>query len=77
MTKHIETRRKIQGISELDTFEGLLNRSTLSTTDKEILRMHYLEEKSLQFIGDALGFSEITIKQRHRKALRKLATLIK
>ena len=44
----------------------------LTEEDKEILRMHYLHGKDFRYIGDTLGFSESTIKKRHRKALQKL-----
>lgn len=76
VTEHIRTRNKLKSICLVTTFEGLLSQCTLSDTDKEILRMHYLQEKDFRFIGDTLGFSEATIKQRHRKALKKLSALI-
>lgn len=75
MTEHILTRRKLKDIPNISTFEDLLNISTLSDTDKEILRMHYLQEKDFRFIGDTLGFSESTIKAKHKKALSKLNKL--
>lgn len=76
MTEHIKTRKKLKDITLVTAFEDLLAQCTLSDTDKEILRMHYLQEKEFSFIGDTLGFSEATIKQRHRKALKKLSNLI-
>ncbi|MBO4543238.1 MAG: hypothetical protein J5725_08680 [Bacteroidales bacterium] len=76
MTEHILTRKKIKDIPSISTFDELLNMSTLSDTDKEILRMHYLHEKDFRFIGDTLGYSEATIKTRHRKALQKLNKLL-
>jgi len=75
MTEHILTRRKLKDIASISTFEDLLNISTLSDTDKEILRMHYLHGKDFRLIGDTLGFSESTIKARHKKALNKLNKL--
>ena len=76
MTEHIRVRKKLKEIPLVATFEGLLAECTLSDTDKEILRMHYLQEKDFRFIGDALGFTEATIKARHRKALKKLGSFI-
>lgn len=76
MTEHIKTRKKLKDITLVTAFEDLLAQCTLSDTDKEILRMHYLQGKEFSFIGDTLGFSEATIKQRHRKALKKLSNLI-
>lgn len=77
MTEHIQTRQKLKDIGELAVFDALLERCTLSDTDKTILRLHYLQEKDFRYIGDELGFSEATIKQRHRKAIRKLSQILK
>ena len=76
MTDHILTRQKLKNIPKIETFESLLAQSTLSDIDKDILRMHYLQEKDFRFIGDTLGFSEASIKTRHKKALKKLTYII-
>ena len=76
MTEHIRIRKQLKEISLVTTFEGLLAECTLSDIDKELLRMHYLQEKDFRFIGDSLGFTEATIKARHRKALKKIGSLI-
>lgn len=73
MTPHIETRRRLKDISLVSDFEQLLSLCTVSDEDKEILRLHYLHGKDFCFIGDALGYSERTIKARHKRALRKLS----
>lgn len=74
-SEHVKTRRKVKSIADIKDFDDLLNRSTLSEEDKEIMRLHYIEEKDFRYIGDLLGFSEATIKYRHRKALRKIGKL--
>ena len=76
MSDHIDVRRRIKSIPSVASFNELLEMSTLSDEDKEILRLHYLQEKDFRFIGDTLGFSESTIKYRHKKALKKLSKLI-
>ena len=76
MTAHIDTRRKLKEIPTRQEFEGLLNKSTLSPEDKALMYMHYLDGKDFRFIGDSLGFSEQTIKYRHRKILRKIGNMI-
>jgi RNA polymerase sigma factor (sigma-70 family) len=76
VTSHIQTRAKLKEICLVTAFEDLLDLCTLSDIDKEILRLHYLKEKDFRFIGDELGFSESAIKQRHRKALKKLGNII-
>ena len=76
MSDHIETRKKIKGIASASSFASLIESAMLSPTDKQILKLHYLEEKDFRFIGDALGYSESTIKKRHRKILSKLGRLL-
>lgn len=71
----VETRRRLKAVPSIVTFDALLEQSTLSDLDKEILRLHYLKEKDFRYIGDVLGYAEITIKKRHIKALNKLAAL--
>ncbi len=75
MSETIETRKRLKDISSIITFNDLLEQSTLSATDKQILRLHYLEEKDFRYIGDILGYAEITIKKRHLKALKKIYSL--
>lgn len=72
MTKHIETRKKLLDIADLSTFTDLLNRTTLSEIDKEIMHLHYVKDKDFKFIGDKFGYSESGIKKRHKKILFKL-----
>ena len=74
-SQHIETRRKLQDIPQVSRFDELLNMSTISEEDKQILRLHYLERKDFRYIGDTLGYAEVTIKKRHIKALKKLSAL--
>lgn len=75
MSENIETRKKLKEIASIVQFDDLLKQSTLSDLDKEILRLHYLKEKDFRYIGDILGYAEITIKKRHLKALRKISDL--
>ena len=73
MSRHIETRRKVKEISLVADFEALLARCMISDTDKEILRLHYINGKEFAMIGDMMGYTESAVKARHAKALRKLA----
>ena len=76
MSEHIETRKKIQNIADISSFQELLNQTTLSSADKRILFLHYIESYDFRYIGDMLGYSESTIKRRHKKALAKISKLI-
>lgn len=73
---HIETRRKLSDIYDVRTFEQLIESCVLTDEDKAILRLHYLKGKDFRFIADELGFSESTIKRRHKKILSKLNKMI-
>lgn len=75
-TDHIKTRNKIKSIASITSFNDLIEACTLTDEDKEMLRLHYLQNKDFRYIGDMLGFSESTIKKRHRKALQKLNKLL-
>lgn len=73
MSAHIDTRRKLRQIELVQDFESLLSLCTLSDADKEILRLHYIQQKDFRYIGDMLGYSETSIKKRHKEALRKIS----
>lgn len=72
MTDHIRARRKLQAICGVKEFEQLLEQCVLTDEEKKILRLHYLKGKNLAYIGDSLGYSEGTIKAKHRQCLKKL-----
>lgn len=76
MSKHIETRNKIKSIADISSFTDFINRATLSDEDKNLLKLHYIQGKDFRYIGDMLGYSESTIKQRHRRILKKLSNLL-
>lgn len=76
MTEHIETRTKLKEIVEIQTFSYLLDRCILSEEDRRIMELHYLHGKDLRYIADLLGYSEGTIKKRHRKVLKKLKQIL-
>ena len=65
-------RGKLREITNVKDFENLLEQIMLSEEEKQILWMHYKEEKSLLYIADTLGMSETTIKKKHRKILMKI-----
>lgn len=73
--ENARTRKKLKQIESVKDFEDLLNQTMLSEEDKTILRMHYKEQKSLMYIADFLGMSEITVKKKHRKILLKIGKM--
>lgn len=76
MTDHIATKHKIQELSSYTDFYALINSCIMSDEDRDILRMIYVENKTLSYIGDILGYSESTIKSRHRKLLKRLTKML-
>ena len=75
-TEYIKIKRKVKEIPDIRSFNGLLEASTLSDLDKEIIRMHYLQERDFSYIADSLGYNQKTIETRHKKALIKLSKLL-
>lgn len=75
-SEHIQTRNKVKKIAKVTTFNELIDACTLTETDKKLLRLHYLDGKDFRYIGDTLGFSESTVKKKHRKALQKLNRIL-
>jgi len=73
---YIKIKHRVKNIPDIRSFNGLLEASTLSDLDKEIIRMHYLQERSFSYIADVLGYNQKTIEARHKKALIKLSKLI-
>lgn len=69
-------QKKLKAIPSVNSFEDLLSALAVSELDKQILRMHYIEEKDFQFIADMLGYSESWIRKRHYKALHKVRKLL-
>lgn len=65
--ENAETRKKLKGISSVEEFRSILERTMLSDEEKQILILYYKEKKSLAYIADELGMSETTVKRKHRK----------
>lgn len=73
--ENAETRKKLKGISSVDEFRSILERTMLSDEEKQILILYYKEKKSSAYIADELGMSETTVKRKHRKMLMKLGSV--
>lgn len=69
-------RAQLKGICSVQTFEDLLESCTLTDEDKDLLKLHYLKGKDFRYIGDELGYSESTIKRKHRKILSKFVKIL-
>ena len=75
-TEYIKIKHKVKEIPDIRSFNGLLEASTLSDLDKEIIRMYYIQQRDFAYIADSLGYTEQTVKLNHKKALMKLSKLL-
>ena len=76
MSKHIEIKHKIKNINRKTDFYSLLEESMLSDLEKQIMNMFYVENKSIDYIADVLGYSPQGIKKIHKRILNKLESLL-
>ena len=75
-TEHIKTKHKLKDMADVRSFEALLRVGMLADSDKQLLRMHYVQGFDFNYIADSLGYSESYVKKRHKNALRKLNKLL-
>lgn len=76
MTKHIETRAKLKDIAKISTLVELLDNCNLTDEDREIIKLHYINHKELDFIADTLGYSLSAIKKKHKRILTKIDKML-
>ncbi len=76
MSRHIDTRRKLRKISDVASFDEILNTVILNENERRLMELHYKDGKDLSYIADLLGYSESTIKHWHREILRKISDVI-
>mgnify|MGYP002706010792 FL=1 len=70
------TRKRLKDIGSIEEFNDLLERTMLSIEEKQILILYYKEQKTLTYIADFLGMSEITVKRKPKKLLMKIGKLL-
>lgn len=69
-------RNELKNISNISTFNSLLDNLMLSDEDKDIMKLIYVKKKNLSYIADTFGYSESTIKNRHKKVLKLITNLL-
>lgn len=74
--QHLETKKKVSKIGSLKDFEQLLSMTTLSSEDKQLLRLIYIDGLTFILAGEKLGFSEQVAKRKHKRALHKISSII-
>lgn len=70
------TRSKLKDISSISTFNHLLDKLVLSAEERDILILIYVEKKQLSYIADYYGYSEATIKKKHKSMLKKITKVL-
>ena len=73
---HKEIKNRVKSINKKSTFNSVLEDSMLSEVEKDMLRMHYIEQKSFDFIADELGYSKAGILKMHKRALKRIEKLV-
>ena len=61
---------------DIKTFSDMLHCDLLSDSEKDLLRMIYIDKYDYRFIGDKYGLSESTIKKKHNKLLKKISKIL-
>ena len=69
--RNAKTRKKLKQISSVKDFESFIEQTMLSEEEKKILWLHYKEQKTMAFIADELGMSEITVKKKQRSSTKQ------
>ena len=73
---HKAIKKRVKKINKKSTFNSILDDSMLNEKEKQMMRMYYIEQKSLDFIADELGYSKAGILKMHKRALNKLEDLV-
>lgn len=76
MSKHLEIKHKVKQIKRRSTFNELIEDCMLSDKEKQMIKMYYLENKTLDYIADELGYSKAGVIKMHKRSLQKLETLL-
>lgn len=61
--------------SDLKLYNHIINSEFISSEEKKLLRMIYVENQDYLFIGDTFGISESTVKKRHHYLLEKISKI--
>lgn len=68
----MNTRKKLRRISSVEDFEDLLEKTMLSEEERQLVILHYREQKPISYIADVMNMSETSVKRKHKKILNKM-----
>ena len=72
MSKHLDIKHKVKQIKRRSTFNEIIEDCMLNEKEKQMLKMYYLENKTLDYIADEIGYSKSGIIKMHNRSLQKL-----
>lgn len=75
-SKNIEIKHKIKSINRKIDFYNLLEESMLNEKEKQFMILFYVENKSLSYIADYLGYTVQGVSKMHSKILKKIESLL-
>jgi DNA-directed RNA polymerase specialized sigma subunit len=75
MTNHVKTKHKIQQVGKT-TFSELIEEAMLNEDEQRMMKMYYIDRKSISYIADTLGYSEQGILKMHKRILKKIESLL-
>ena len=75
-SKHIEIKHKIKNINRKVDFYNLIEESMLNENEKKMMQLFYIDNKSLDYIADELGYSPQGIAKMHTRCLTTLESLL-
>ncbi len=75
MTEHIQAKKRLQSVATITELKAIFDECAISDEDREMLMLIYVRHKSFGWVADELGYSEETIKSRHKKCLEKLSKM--
>ncbi len=76
MTDHIKTRQKLKQIPSKIEFNSLIENAMLSSKEKQLMCMYYVERKDFDYIADTLGYSKAGVIKMHQRILKRIEALI-
>ena len=76
MSKHIEIKHRVRSINKKVDFYNFLEESMLNENEKKMMELYYVQNKSLDYIADELGYSPQGISKMHKRILNKLESLL-
>jgi DNA-directed RNA polymerase specialized sigma subunit len=76
MTLHTITKHKLKIHGCLAEFYQLLDKTKLTSMERQIIEYYYVKDKNMGWIADELGYHYDTIKRKHKAALMKISQVI-